>query len=655
MNTRKKNSSPAIARLRDYYENIIAHMPGHVYWKNVDGVYLGCNSQQAHDAGFASPKAFSGKTDFEMPWANQAQYLRDIDQKVMQSAQPHTIEENFELPDGTTKLYLSKKVPLFDEQGKVEGILGISFDISEKREAAEKLKQAKRQAEMANKAKTEFIKNMSHDIRTPLAGMIALSESLYQRAVDPQDREDAHDLYKATKQLLKLLNEVLEIASFDAENPEQEYKPFNINDMVLSLKELMQPLADKKAIALHAICDERLNIMLQSQPLLLHRVLLNIIGNAIKFTDSGHVKLLTEYVQTNHDRISLRIHIIDTGIGMQADLVDQMFQPFQKASPSYEGKYQGLGLGLYIAKQFMEQLGGTISVQSSPKKGSHFICELSLAITQGPTITETDYGPIDIAYHPEQHRHSKPISDNNDSHWRILLVEDTPIAQKAARLKLQSIGAAVDVAPSGRDALDMATKKSYDLIYMDIGLPDINGYIVTERIRQYEQQNNLAETPIIALTAHVDDKGEKKCYDAGMNFVIHKPLLSDYAERLIERFVKNKQTQTLSTECNSQPVIDWSVAVKTLGSLENAKEMFQLFLNELPQLKQSITQAYSQQDIASLIDSVHRLNGSASYAPTPRLKQAAMTLEKQLKKQQGDIAASYQQLIQEVDWVLERQ
>jgi two-component system, OmpR family, aerobic respiration control sensor histidine kinase ArcB len=638
--TKPKNSEidHAVKHMRVYFESIIAHMPGHLYWKDVDGRYIGCNKSQAEAAGLSDPSLIVGKTDAQMPWGSQAEYLRDIDRHVMQSRKVHTVEEEFILPDGTNRLFLSKKVPLFDEKNDVTGILGISFDITEKRDAKEKLEKAMNKAEEANLAKSEFIKNMSHDIRTPLAGMIALSESLVDRSTDPELKNDAQQLLEASHQLLKLLNEVLELARFDISDPRSETQSFNLPELTQSLLQLLTPLANKKALDMRLHIDKNLPEQMLGQPILLHRTLLNIISNAIKFTKTGHVELSCTLKIKDDENILVNFTITDTGIGMSDDVQSNIFLPFHKASPSFEGKYQGLGLGLYIAKQFVEQQNGTITLHSEPGQGSRFTCSIPFTTTQKSAIETTAYGPIDTAYHPKALKPSIEKKLTPHEHIAtILLVEDTPIAQRAAQLKLQSLNCQIDIANNGRQAIEKIKSSHYDLIYMDIGLPDISGYIVTEAIRVHENENSLKHTPIIALTAHVDEDDEKRCYEAGMQFVVHKPLLSDYAERLLEKFVLKKKITPIKHKAPAvENPVEWEDAIKALGSLETAKEMFHMFLKELPDYSASLQEAYDNNDMKSLKETVHKINGAASYAPVPRLKKSAQALETYLKKNDSD-------------------
>jgi len=316
MHEKKPTNKTITARNQKYYEDIIAFMPGHVYWKDKDGSFLGCNLQQAKDAGFKSPDDMVGKTDYDMPWSIQADYLREIDIKVMESGKILTLEELFELPDGTKKIYLSNKLPLYNENDCVSGILGISFDITERKQLEADLIKAKEQAETANLAKTEFLENMRHDIRTPLTGIVGFANLIKDEAKTPQVDEYADNLVAASDMLLEFLNEILEAIKVVSGDTPIVRRKFSLHEMADKIVQLMKPKALEKKLTINLNCDKAIPKFVIGDYKRIQRIFLELISNSLNFTKEGHVTIFIDLARRQERELIIRCIIQDTGMGI---------------------------------------------------------------------------------------------------------------------------------------------------------------------------------------------------------------------------------------------------------------------------------------------------------------------------------------------------
>ena len=354
--------------------SIIDHIPNHyIFWKDTNSVYMGCNTTLAQAMGLKSCDEIIGKTDYDLPTtkAQSAAYRAD-DKEVMTSGKAKlNIEEYQTLADGKTRVLMTSKAPIFDENGSVCGVLAIYSDITERKKMEQDLEKARDQAESANRAKSEFIANMSHDIRTPLTGIIGLSSILKDEISDPEHKEHAHMLNISGEQLLSLLNSVLDIVASDSIHERRlNIQHFNLREILYSLIELELPALELKSTQLHLELDDAIPDLIAADKEKIYRILLNLLSNAIKFTHNGHIYLSVQMKEDKDESSILQFQIKDTGIGIAPELQDKIFDEFFRASPSYEGKFDGYGVGLHIVQQYLKRLKGNILVKSEEGKGT---------------------------------------------------------------------------------------------------------------------------------------------------------------------------------------------------------------------------------------------------------------------------------------------
>lgn len=499
-------STEALQEIIDYLENIIAVMPGHVYWQDKNNVFLGCNNEQATSANLKSRKDIVGKTNFDMPWNKQAATLNKLNNKVMRIGKPYIAEEPAYMKN-TLGVYLSHKVPLYDSKNNIVGTLGISFDITKRKRTEEQLIAAKKAAEIASKAKTDFIANISHDIRTPLSGIIGMAEILQKRVKKQENKLFVNHMQKSATDLLTILNEVIEFSKIEGHAEAIRQDTFNLKNAIINISELFKSKINEKNITLIIQYPRNIPQNMITDESRIRRIIINLVGNAVKFTERGEIKITVRMKKRNADKAQIELSVNDTGMGIPKEEQERIFDRFARTSASYQNKHKGTGLGLAIVKQFITDLDGKISVESEANKGSKFICTI-------PMLTTTLHKKIN-------NKTKFQSKTKKTKKLNILLIEDDITCQLAEKTLLADLGHKITVASTGAEALDKIQQK-YDLIISDIGLPDIDGLELCKRIRNEKNPNN--ETKIIALTAHVTKSEHEKFKNSGVNHTLSKPM-----------------------------------------------------------------------------------------------------------------------------------
>lgn len=536
--------SDIIERIVHYYESIIFCMPGNVYWIDNKCVSVGCNKNVLDMFGFEAMSEFKGLTFEEMGklghWSPEA--MISFKQDTMDVVRTGQAKLNIEEPiiphnKGNLIYFLSSRVPLFDHTGHVIAVVGISIDITSRKQMEQSLKEAKEKAEIANKSKTEFLKNMRHDIRTPLSGIVGFAELLHSENNKEKIKRYTTHLVQSSKQLLKFLNEVLESINFSSGEMPLLREIFNLKSRICEVINIHRVKALEKGLSLYAIFDEMIPNYVIGDPMRIYRIVLELVGNALKFTKQGYVKVSLKLEKLDEFKIVIRIDIEDTGTGIPVEKQQELFERFNKLTVSYQNVYKGSGLGLFIVKQFVNDLDGSIYIESNNVNGTKFICLLPMQ----SVLTDEDFKEtsniVDRALFSEAPINllSKKSTVPKQT-VRVLVVEDQLQSSLVVQEIINCFGCSVDVADDGHKAIYLFQNNKYDLVLMDIGLPDIDGYEVTKRIRLYEQSSN-SRVPIVALTAHFCIEEQQKCLESSMNAIFTKPLFKKTMIEIFQHFV----------------------------------------------------------------------------------------------------------------------
>ncbi|MFT4060339.1 MAG: ATP-binding protein [Legionella sp.] len=646
----KKSNETHHRTLYSQLEQISAGVPGNFYWKNTEAQYLGCNKTLLKTLGLTSIKDIIGKTDKDL-WPEQAEILKQNDQRVIQTGETLFLEEKVTMHGQEARYFTVIKMPLLDEKGTIIGILGNSLDITELKNTQAALQIAIDKAEAANLAKTEFIANMSHDIRTPLTGVIGLSELLEHTLQNDTDREKAHLLHDSGAELLHMLNEILDdVRVGNLRETDIKIESFDVHQCIHELIRLELPTTTVKHLELKADIAPDVPRYLRSDRNKIHRILLNLLGNAIKFTQTGSITLAIECLHKDSTKSHLKFSVSDTGIGIPEEAQTQVFNRFFKVSSSYKGVYTGHGLGLHIVQSYVTLLGGHITLTSKEGQGSTFNFDLECALGDFPATKSPSI------------QSQKPIGEKPQSALHLLLVEDNAIALKTLEFILSQKRYTFHSATTGEEAITLFQEHSFDLIITDIGLPGISGSEFSQRIR------SQSTIPIIALTGHVSKEAKEEYNTCGIDEVLSKPAQIEVLHEYIQKLSQQSEQPLKNELSNSQqksslgldlpdtedelfqlgqfPFFDEELALKQLADKPLLISLLHSYISEMQQDINQLKEHYKNKDWEDVEKTAHKIKGGVVYLGTQRMRFACQYFERYYKAGHRTLLEPlYQQII----------
>ncbi len=515
-------------KAREVLDEFFRHSPALFGILGLDGRFLRVNPGWEHALGYTSKELLT-LAPTELAGADDTETIQALSATLRSSGRPG-VEIRLRHRSGEYR-WFSWSTTSVDGTTYV-----VAQDITERRRE-ESLRQAKEAAEAANRAKSEFLANMSHEIRTPMTAILAFTDLLLEnqarRGGDPESIDHLGTIKRNSELLLGIINDILDLSKIEAEKVEIQSVPCSPGQLAAEVARLMRVQAESKGLSIEVKLLTPIPATFHTDPVRLRQVLINLVGNAVKFTRQGGVKILVGIEREEGAEPALRFDVVDTGIGISPEALPDLFQAFQRVNPARSGEFGGTGLGLAISRRLAEKLGGTIGVRSTTGTGSTFSVTIPVRIlTPG---SETSW--IEPSSPSGADDASRPSADSATLSCRILLAEDNPDNRRAIALRLTQAGADMTLAENGQEAVDLAlaayeTGRPFDLILMDMQMPILDGYEATRLLRSGGYQ-----APIIALTAHAMAEDQAECLRLGCDAFISKPIAWETLFALIKTTV----------------------------------------------------------------------------------------------------------------------
>ena len=614
--TQRKDAEQALRDSEYRLQAILDNSPAVIYVKNLHGRYVLVN--RVFETLFHVDRAtLRDRTDYDIFPREIASAFRANDQEVLKAGVPMQLEEVAPHDDGL-HTYISNKFPLRDSNGAIYGLCGILTDITERKRAEYELERAHQAAEVASKSKSEFMANISHEIRTPMNAVIGMTELALDTRLTSEQRSYLAAAHTSANDLLALINDILDYSKIEAGKLELHAEPLRLHEW---LDRTLQPFrlrAREKGLLLDLGIEQSVPDALIGDVVRLRQVVVNLVSNAVKFTDHGDVTVSVDFAEGGRPSVTspstpptiaqLLFTVADTGIGISNEKQRSIFQAFTQADASITRHYGGTGLGLAISNQLATMMGGRLWVESEPGHGSRFYFSVALAVDPAPAWDAVS--AIQIEAEAKPLRFGPPL--------RVLVAEDNAVNRELITTVLRKMGHTVEVATNGYQALGALDRHSFDVVFMDVQMPDLDGIKATREIRRLEQERARADRsapaphlPIIALTAHALKGDRENCLAAGMDDYLSKPVRRADLIGAIDRVL---QRSSPGEDAGPPPINKLFSRARLLDELQGdetaLRHLLAIFIESTPGLLERMRAAIESQDAGALGMAAHTLKGS---------------------------------------------
>ena len=618
----KSEQEAQARRLSTLLRSIIDASPDLIYYRNEEGRFAGCNRIAELMTG-KTEQELLGLTPEDVYEEELARQIVASDHEVLETNASITEELWLRFADGRRRYFEMKRVPFFDKEGNRLGLLSFGRDMTER-------KQAENAAAKASTDKTRFIATISHELRTPLNGIVGLSRMLRDTELSDEQFNWVSTIYASAITLGNIFNDIIDLDKLDRDKLELSLKTISLKDFTEELSSIIRLLAADKQLELKTTINEPLPRLVEIDGTRLRQILWNILFNAVKFTQKGHVSLSVSSTKPDGDKAYVTFIIEDTGVGIPESEIDKIFAMYYQVDHPDHQSATGTGIGLAICKQMVDLMKGEIHVSSNVGKGTRFEIVLPVQISNSPM----------------------KVAQLQVTGLNILLVEDIELNVMVAKALLEKLGQKVDVAMTGQEAIDKVRENQYDLILLDIQLPDMTGFDVASTIIE---EDLVMQTPIVALTANVIKKRDEYL-ENGMDDVIAKPIKKS---RVIEVFNELFHAPPAPLEVDGEVerpepnktlsnILDMDLLqmlVDTIGD-EMVRASVKVFQEKMPEYMEILQLSLSADEKSEVCSQAHKIKGAAGSVGLARVQRIANQI------QQGDHPTWWENVH---DWVEELQ
>jgi PAS domain S-box-containing protein len=644
------------ANLRKDFLAIFDSVPAMIWYRNKEGIILRVNRSAAESVGM-TVKELIGKNYYEL-FSEGADAARKKDLAVIESGKSVLDEMRmYETSKGQKRWALANRIPYFDKDGNIAGVIVFAQDITERKIAEDNLTAAKAEIEnvnrqlaasvdranmfadeavAANNSKSEFLANMSHEIRTPMNSIIGFSDLLAEEDLSAEQTKYVRTIRRSAQSLLSLINDILDFSKIEAGKLETETVACDIVSLVEDVMTLMEGQAKTKGLDFTVNHRGQIPECIYTDPVRVRQCLLNLVSNAIKFTNQGHVNININIEGTQKEWF--RIEVEDSGIGIAEDKLESIFESFSQAESNTAHKFGGTGLGLAITQRLIRLLGGTVKVQSQEGKGSVF----SIVLPTGLDKKSSDTLEANVQTSISQNDKGK--TGKLKYSGRILVGEKETSSQLLMDLLLRKTGLEAEIVDNGQKVLEKALSKKYDLVIIDMQLPSIDGFEIARQLRA-----KGSGIPIIAITADVRKGMESKCIDAGCNEYLSKPISRKGLYDTIGKFLSteggNISEEALDSDSDRGPI------VSELAGIPELSGVIEEFTQRLPVLVKAIIEGIDREDKTLLKRLAQILAEAGNSSGFPLLANKAEELARYTVNEQMDLA---RQAVDELNEICQR-